>query len=576
MIDTKYEEYSKARKALQLKGLAPDWLSTAGYQMLVDKNYLMDNEFPYDMYRRLAIRAKELTPSSVDATLFGYIDWSEAFFDVLWKGWLSPSTPVLTNLGNDKGHPVACSGSYVEDSIRGFYTTRLEMAQLTQKGYGTSVCLDNIRSRGSKISTGGEATGATQMMNGVVRDMQEVSQGSSRRGSCGQYIDVLHGDFKEIADKLLHDDEGLNIGWTITDKFMELFDTEPKRADAIWNRILKAKMVKGKGYFFFKDKVNRHRPKMYKDKGFKVNASNLCAEIALMCDKDHTFTCVLSSINVSKYDEWKDSKLIQISAIFLDAVISDMLEKAKKEVGFERVIAFTEKSRAIGLGVLGVSTYYQSKDWVFGDFQSKMFNKQFFKKMNSETLEASKYLAKVVGEPEWMEGYKERFSHRMALPPTMSTSVIQGGVSLGIEPVFANVFTHDTASGTVFRINPVLLKIMKDRDVYTESVMAKISNNNGSVQDEEWLSEHEKLVFRTAFEISQESILTMASDRQPNIDQGQSINLFFDKTTTEREIARIHDIAFKDEMIHSLYYIRSLNGVAKHKASVDECLSCQG
>ena len=225
---------------------------------------------------------------------------------------------------------------------------------------------------------------------------------------------------------------GWNIGWNITDDFEELFKRNPEQADAIWQKLLKVKMTKGKGYFCFLDKINRHSPQMYKDRGFKVRHSNLCAEIALMSDENHSFTCVLSSLNVSKYDQWKDTYTIQLATIFLDAVIEDMLIKARQEPGFERVIAFTEKSRAQGLGVLGLSTYYQMQSWVFGDFQSTQFNIAFFKHMNEQTLAASKLLAKELGEPEWMHGYGERMSHRIALPPTKSTSIIQGGISEGV------------------------------------------------------------------------------------------------------------------------------------------------
>ncbi len=312
------------------------------------------------------------------------------------------------------------------------------MAQLPQRGNGTSTVLDPIRPRGSVISKGGTANGIMQFASGVVQDMKEVSQGSSRRGACGQYVNPLHEDFDEIADQLIADDDGWNIGWNITDEFEALFTTDPKRADHIWKKMLKVKLIKGKGYFFFVDKVNRANPQMYKDRGFKVRSSNLCAEITLMNDADHSFTCVLSSMNVSKYDEWKDTKAVQIAIVFLDAVIEDMLIKAREEPGFGRVIAFTEKSRALGLGVLGLSTYYQQSGWEYGNFPSIMFNKALFNRLNTDTLETSRWLAKEVGEPEWMQGYGERFSHRMALPPTMSTSIIQGGVSQGIEPSFAN------------------------------------------------------------------------------------------------------------------------------------------
>jgi ribonucleoside-diphosphate reductase alpha chain len=573
MSNTKYERLSHKRKQLQNDGLAPSWLSTAGYQLLVNQNYLDTAETPKDMYTRIAKRAAELTKFEIPKD-FGYDTWFDCFFDVMWKGWLSPSTPVLTNMGNNRGHPISCSGTYVGDSIASFYEARKEMAQLTQRGYGTSTCLDPIRPRGSAISSGGTANGIMQFAKGVVADMEDVSQGNSRRGSCGQYLNPLHDDFEELANQIIANDMGWNIGWNITDEFEELFQRDFDLADTIWCKLLKTKATKGKGYFFFVDKVNRHRPQVYIDKGFKVRHSNLCGEITLMSDEEHSFTCVLSSVNIANYDEWRDTKLFQISTIFLDAIIEDMLIKAKQEKGFERIVAFTEKSRAQGLGVLGLSTYYQKKSWAFGDFSSIQFNQMFFKEMNKETLKASKMLAKELGEPEWMVGYGERCSHRIALPPTKSTSIIQGGVSEGIQPVYANVFEQDTAGGTVYRINPVLLDIMKERDMYTEEVMRRIAEDQGSVQGEDWLTDHEKAVFRTAFEVSQESILLMAAHRQREVDQGQSVNLFFTADETEEEIARIHDIAFKDPYIHSLYYLQSQNKAMKHKIDKDECLSC--
>lgn len=577
-MSNKYETFSRLRKQLQSDGLAPDWYSTASYQLLVNKHYLDAGETPRDMYTRIAKRAAELTKASVPTDL-GYSTWYDAFFDIMWKGWLSPSTPVLTNMGNERGHPIACSGTHVGDSIRSFYLALTELAQLTQRGYGTSVSLDSIRRRGASISTGGEANGPHDFADDVVNVMKKVSQGSARRGSAGQYINILNPDVDEFLDQLNADDDGWNIGWNITDDYEALFKRDPDEADRLWKRMLKTKMTKGKGYMLFLDKVNRNRPQMYVDKGFYVKQSNLCSEILLFNDEEHSFTCVLSSMNIAKYDEWKHTKAVFIATVFLDAVIEDMLIKAKQEPGFERVIAFTEKSRAIGLGVLGLSSYYQQQSWVFGDFQSIQFNRSFFKMLSDETLKASKFLAVEVGEPEWMQGYGERFSHRIALPPTKSTSIVQGGISEGIMPVFANVFEQDTAGGTVYRINPVLLPIMKARGHYNNETMKRIAEAQGSVQGESWLSDHEKKVFKTAFEINQESIILMASHRQQVMGpgaQGQSVNLYFQAEEPEEEISRIHDIAFKDPWIFSLYYIHSLNEESTYKVDKSECEGCQG
>ena len=579
-MSNKYEKLSFQRKQLQQEDLAPSWYSTAAYQLVTEKNYLDTAETPRDMYSRIAKRASDLTTFKIPSD-FGYSTWFEAFFDVLWKGWVSPSTPVLSNMGNDRGHPIACSGTYLGDSISSFYEARKEIAQLTQRGYGTSWCLDPVRYRGAPISKGGTANGVMQPASGAVADTRDVSQGGVRRGSIGQYLNPLHPDVDELIDQILADHDGWNIGWNFTKEFEDLYRTDPARADYLWKRILRTKMITGKGYFLFLDKVNRDRPQVYKDKGFYVRHSNLCSEIELMSDKDHSFTCVLTSMNVTKFDEWKDTKAIQIATVLLDAVISDMLNKAKQEKGFEKIIAFTEKSRAIGLGQLGISTYYQMKNWVFGDFQSIQFNQQLTKLLDKETLIASKLLAKEVGEPEWMQGTGERFSHRLAFPPTKSTAIIQGGCSEGVNPVFSNVYTQKTAGGTIYRVNPVLLDIMKERGQYTNEVLERINNAQGSVQGEDWLTDHEKKVFKTAFELNQETILLMASHRQKIMSQGgggqgQSVNLFFQKEEPESEISKLHNLALEDEWIHGLYYVHSLNQESTYKVNKDECESCQG
>ncbi len=575
----KYEQLSHKRKQLQSDNLAPSWLSTAGYQLISEQSYLDVAETPKDMYTRIAKRAAELTTFQIPSYL-GYSSWFEAFFDITWKGWLSPSTPVLTNMGNERGHPISCSGTHLGDSIRSFYRSRMEIAQLTQRGYGTSWCLDPIRSRGSAVSKGGKASGIMQPASGIVQDMRDVKQGT-RRGSVGQYLNPMHPDFDELAEQLIADDTGWNIGWNITDEYEDLFARDPERADEIWKKMLRVKMVKGKGYFFFLDKVNRNRPKVYQDRGLFVKHSNLCAEIALFNDEHHSFTCVLSSMNVAKYDEWKDTYAVQIATIFLDAVISDMLIKAKREEGFENIAAFTEKSRAIGLGMLGLSTYFQQQMWPFGSLPSIMFNQTITKHLDRETLAASKLLAREVGEPEWLIGYGERFTHRLALPPTKSTAIIQGGVSEGINPTYANVYEQDTAGGIVYRINPTLLPIMKARGQYSEEVMDRINKAQGSVQGEDWLTADEKEVFKTAFEINQDSVLLLASHRQRIMSeggggQGQSVNLFFQAEEPEEEIARLHDKAFKDPWIHSLYYVHSLNEESTYKVDKSVCSSCEG
>jgi len=300
-----------------------------------------------------------------------------------------------------------------------------------------------------------------------------------------------------------------------------------------------------------------------------------------MSDETHSFTCVLSSMNISKFEEWEHTKAIEIATVMLDAVISDMLIKAKLEPGFERTVAFTEKSRAIGLGQLGQSTYFQQKSWVFGDFQSIQFNQRLTKLLDDRTLAASRFLAEAVGEPEWMTGYGERFSHRLSFPPTMSTSTIMGGISQGCEPVYAQVFEQDTAGGTVYRINPTFLQLMKDKGHYNKQTMQRIAEDQGSVQAEDWLTDHEKEVFRTAFELNQETILLMTGHRQKAMNatgggQGQSTNLYFQADADEATISKLHHLAFRDPNIEALYYVRTLNGATKVTVDTTACVACQG
>lgn len=578
----KYERLSHTRKQLQDAGLAPDWLTTSGYQLLTNQNYLDRGETPKDMYARIAKRAAELTNFQIPAD-YNYLTWYDAFFDIMWKGWLSPATPVLTNMGNNRGHPISCSGTHLGDSIRSFGLARLEIEQLTQRGYGTSWGLDLVRHMGAPISKGGTASGIMHPASDVVNSMKKVTQGDSRRGNIGQYLNPLHPDFDELADQLKSDHTGWNVGWNFTEEFHELLKKDPDRADHIWKRILHLKMITGKGYMLFLDKVNANVPKMYRDKGFKVRHSNLCAEIALMNDPDHSFTCVLSSMNVVKFDEWKDTKAVEIATIFLDAVTSDMLIKAKQEEGFEKVIAFTEKSRALGLGQLGISSYSQLQSWEYGSLLDIMFNQQLTKLLVDRSRAASELMAIEVGEPEWMQGYGRRNSHLLAFPPTKSTAIVMGGYSEGINPVYANVYEQETAGGIVYRINPVLLPIMKERGQYTKEVMERISKAQGSVQGEDWLSDHEKLVFRTAYEINQETILLKGSHRQKimnsgpdSIGQGQSLNIYITAEETEEEISRLHKIALNDPYLQSMYYVHSLNEDSTYKVDKSECLSCNG
>ena len=298
-----------------------------------------------------------------------------------------------------------------------------------------------------------------------------------------------------------------------------------------------------------------------------------CTEITLFSDQDHTYTCVLSSLNLAKYDEWKDTDTIFVSTVFLDCVASEFVSIGKTIRGLEKAVRFTEKSRALGLGVMGFHTYLQSNMIPFESMEAHFKNVEIFKKIKEEAEQATSWMAETFGEPEWCRGYNRRNSHLIAVAPTLSTAGIMGGVSQGIEPVYKNVYVQGSAAGEMNRINPVFLDLLKRKGIYDDQHINEVIDHNGSVQNVDWLTEEEKKVFKTAFEIDQKVIVRLSSVRQQYIDQAQSINLFFSSDESEEYISEVHQMAFNDPMIKSLYYIRSESGV---QASKGECESCAG
>lgn len=566
--------YSKERKELQEQGLIPDWMSTGSWQIYKQK-YLYNADNVREQYHRIADTLARHVEGKYPAwwdEVFpgGAYQWKDAFFDILWRGDLSPSTPVQANTGTDRGCSVSCSGGFVPDSVQGFYRSYLESAMLTKEGFGTSAYLGAIRPRGSKISKGGKASGAFPVFKHFVEDARDVAQGSARRGAWAGSIEITHNDWDEIANFVAEQPDDVNAGWLITDEFVEALKAGEKDAVRRWNKAMKLKMTLGKGYFTFIDKINRKRPQMYVDKGLKVKASNLCQEITLFADDDHTFTCVLSSLNLKNYRTWMPMAIF-ISTVFLDCVAEEFILRGKTIPELEKAVRFTEKGRALGLGVMGLHTLFQQEMMPFGSMEAHYLNIEIFRRLREESLEASQWLAEVLGEPEWCKGYGVRNTHRLAIAPTKSTSLIMGGVSEGINPDPAMTFTQTTAAGEIDRINPVLLDLMKSKGVYSRKTLQEIVDAQGSVQGVSWLTDEEKAVFRTAFEISPWDILRLASARQKYLDQMQSLNLFFSADEDEEFIAEVHKQAFLDENILSLYYCYSRRGVMASK----DCEACQ-
>lgn len=889
-----YERLSEERKKLQEQDLAPAFWTTGGYQLFKEK-YLYQAANPREQYERIARTLAVHTPDPQK--------WFTKFFDIMWKGWLSPSTPILANTGTTRGLPVSCAGSYFPDSIDGIYKAKHETAMLTKYGFGTAGYLGDIRPRGSKISVGGKSVGVLPIVQGMQADMEYVAQGTARRGSWAAYLPVSHGDFDEVCDYLEQHPDGNNVGWVWMDSDTEKMNSGDEEMTRRFQRIMKTKMVTGKGYFSFQDKQNRARPQWYKDHNLDVKAPQLCVapetliltqtgyepiikfeneavdiwngkewskvivrktsedsklikvktkhgyelectpehkfykvirnetsgttktyevmakdlkrgdklikfdlpviegettlenayvngfftgdgcehdgkqilyfygekrklisqldlsfctyhiaqeeqdrevfhtkslnskffvprasytissriqwleglldsdgtvhrngktqglaigsinkkflkevqmmlqemgvcskvtkmvdagvrklplndgsgdigeffcqdayrlllgnteinklqklglkpkrlvisdhvpnrecshfikieevidegrisdtycfteekrhmgmfnglltgqcnEIMLHSSEDYTYTCVLASMNLLFWDDWKDTDAVFVATVFLDAVAQEFIERAKNVSGLEKAVAFTKKSRALGLGACGLHSLYISKMLPFGSLEAYMLNSEIFRIIREKAEEATKWISKHYGEPEWCKGYNRANSHLLAIAPTKSTSLIMSAVSEGINPDTGMVFTQRSAGGEIDRINPFLLKLMKERGVYNKTTVERIRMAMGSVRNEDWLSDYEKEVFKTAFEINQHDILNQAIDRGAYLDQWQSLNLFFSAEEDEAVVAEVHQRAIEDEGILGLYYVYSQAGV---QASNGECLAC--
>lgn len=559
-----YEKLREERKKLQASGEMPDWWSTGGWQLFKEK-YLYQASSPREQYMRIASTLATHTPDPAV--------WKDKFFDIMWKGWLSPSTPVLANTGTNRGLPVSCAGSYISDSIDDIYKAKHETAILTKYGFGTASFLGDIRPRGTPISVGGKSSGVLPIIRGIQGDMEYVAQGTARRGSWAGYLPVSHGDFYEVCEELEKHPDGNNIGWCWYDEDTKKMKEGDEDHHNRYRKLMRTRMVTGKGYYFFPDKVNRKRPEWYVERGLDVKAAQLCNEITLHSSPDYTYTCVLASMNALRYDEWKGTDAVFVATVFLDAVAQEFIERAKNIVGLEKAVAFTKKSRALGLGVAGLHSLYQSKMLPFESFEAYLLNIELFKYIRQEAERATKWLAEEWGEPEWCKGWDRANSHLIAVAPTKSTALIMGGISEGINPDVAMVFTQRSAGGEVDRINPFLLQLMKDKGVYSKALVERIRDNMGSIQNEDCFTEYEKSVFKTAFEINQMAILKQAEARGNFIDQWQSLNLFFSAEEDEGYVSKVHQYAIESEDILGLYYVYSKAGVQASKD--DECLACQ-
>jgi ribonucleoside-diphosphate reductase alpha chain len=546
--------------------IAPDWLSEEGMHTL-SSGYLLPGETPRSMFERVAKAAARIND---DPSLEGDL------FECLWKGWLGLASPVAANFGTTRALPISCYSVHLSDSVSSIYSHLKEVAQLSKNGGGVGVYFGDVRPAGAPISGGGRSTGVVPWCQQYDLAARVVSQGGVRRGSFAIYLPISHPDVPELLRAKDHSKGDprkfvdSNVALTLTDEWIESMIAGDHQKQELFGEVLKTRMISGSPYLVYIDNANRQNPECYVDRGLSVKTSNLCSEIFLHTDEHHTFVCVLSSLNLSRYDEfsgWKSPTsgrtVPELAIHLLDAVVSEFIRKAESKVGLGRSVRFAQKSRALGLGTMGLHTLYQKRGYAFKSERARQLNVEAHKWIREQSEKASRELAKKFGEPEWCVGSGMRHTHLLAVAPTRTNSVISGAFSQGIEPIDSNYFVAKQAKGTYVRKNPVLEKLLCDRGI-GDGIWEQILEAKGSVQDLDCLSDAEKEVFQTAREIDQFELIKQAADRQQFICQGQSLNLFVDPESDPAYIMRLHLSAWKMGL-KSLYYLKSSSLLTQKK-----------
>ncbi len=568
----------------------PSWGDTDVYRKTIVGGYLLMGESPKDAYLRVsnAIARRLYKP-----------ELAEQFFEYIWKGWLCLASPVLSNTGTDRGLPISCFGIDVADSINDIGNKNLEMMLLAKHGGGVGIGINMIRPAGAKITGNGTSDGVVPFCKIYDSTILATNQGSVRRGAASVNLNIEHADFDEWLE--IREPKGdvnrqsLNLHQcaVVGDKFMRKLESGDQEARTRWSKLLQKRKATGEPYILFKGNTNKANPDAYKSNSLKVHMTNICSEITLHTDESHSFVCCLSSLNLAKYDEWKNTNLIYDATWFLDGVMEEFIQKAKNMKGFENAIRSAEKGRAIGLGVLGWHTLLQKKGIAFEGLLAQFKTREIFSKIKIESERASRKLAEIYGEPLWCVGTGFRNTHLRSVAPTVSNSKLSGNISPGIEPWAANVFTEQSAKGTFIRKNNELKKVLRKVGIDTKETWDKILEDGGSIQGikelDGWFYDHlgrltqeegesVKNVYKTFKEINQLELVGQAGIRQDYIDQSVSLNLAFPAEAEPRWVNKVHFEAWK-RGIKTLYYMRTesvLRGDIAAKAMDPNCISCDG
>jgi ribonucleoside-diphosphate reductase alpha chain len=561
-----YKQWEKGRDY-------PDFLDEVALST-ISKGYLLPGETPKKAYRRVAHAV---------AMRLGRPDLENKFFKYIWNGWIGLASPVLSNTGTDRGLPISCFGIDTPDSIRGIGLTNAELMRLTSLGGGVGISLSRIRERGSTIKGNGKSEGIVPWSKIYDSTIIATNQGSVRRGAASVNLDITHPDIHEFLQirrpKGDPNRQCLNLHQCVVvdDAFMRRLNDRDQEAMELWLEILKSRVETGEPYIMFKDNVNKDNPMAYLMNNLDVSMTNICSEITLHTDEEHSFICCLSSLNLAKYDEWKNTDVVETAIYFLDGVMQEFIDKTEGKEAMKRTYRHAVKGRALGLGVMGWHTFLQQKDLPFNSIASTAWTHTIFSQIKMRAETASRQLAEEYGEPLWCKGTGMRNTHLLAIAPTVSNSRINS-CSAGIEPQPANIYTFNGAKGTFIVKNPELVRRLEKKGFNTEKVWDQILVDNGSVQNlpSEALNEEDKEVFLTFSEINQLGLVQQAAIRQKYIDQTQSLNLCFDPTDSPRWINQVHMESWKLG-IKTLYYLRTDSVIKGDLGSrVADCVSCDG
>ncbi|SFR30352.1 ribonucleoside-diphosphate reductase subunit alpha [Halorubrum sodomense] len=543
------------------------WLNEDSREFLRE-GYLIEGVEAEERVRQIAERAEEI---------LGEEGFADRFYEYMSRGFYSLASPVWANFGLDRGLPISCFGSYMEDNIESILYTQAEVGEMTKQGGGTSGYFGELRPRGSQITNNGKSNGSysfTELFDTIIN---VISQGETRRGQFAGYIDVEHDDLEEWLNIKTEGDPVQDIYYGVIvgdDWFQAMIDGDEEKRET-WADIIETRINVGVPYIIFRGNMNEGKPQVYKNKDYQINASNLCTEIALPATADESFVCCLSSMNALHYDEWKDTDAVETLTRFLDAVMEEFIQRTEGVRFMERAVRFAKRHRAIGIGVLGWHSYLQSEMIPFDSMEAMEKNEEIFRTIRERSYEASEALADEFGEPEVLEGYGRRNTTTMSVAPTKSSSVILGQVSPSIEPLKSNYFVRDGAKLKSTQKNRFLQAILAERGKDTREVWDSIANKDGSVQHLDCLTDREKEVFKTFAEIPQMAIINQAAQRQKHIDQSQSVNVSIDPSEVSvKEINQLYIEAWK-KGVKSLYYQHSVNAAQKFSRDILECRACE-